>query len=405
MDAMTVQTVQPWSFGARRAGPPRVARTRTFAALTAVAAILVVVVVLQLDRAAGPRGSGGGEPSGAGPLALLPNADGEGAGATKPKGDAAKEGEKDGSQVEEGTTPWTPATPSTNQKEAIDETAAPWGKTEEELAAMPREEREEYHRNVKTPYVAAGDHVRLYTTHGMEFGDRMLVTAEAAYRRAHQFFGRTPKMAEGQKFHVFVVSNTDEYNELGSGWNGDEKSSAFYAFATPWMPSAMGEMPGGTKEAYEHRPDLATVTQFSQAESLTEIYVTHATVEQFARRLIGDGAADPAPRWFVDGVASYLERWQQPALFDWSRGRLGSLGGAPSLKSLLGAYAPNEQNILSGGVLIAFLKSDVCPDELRSSFQAAVDSVNDGKKVQKTFRGLEKEIVKHEEQFKEYVNP
>ncbi len=259
---------------------------------------------------------------------------------------------------------------------------------EEELSA---EEAERRFRELDSPYHTRGPHVTLYTTNGVAFGERMLVTAEAAYRRAHQLFGKAP--SDG--LHVYVTRDTEQYNVLGGRLGGDEKSSAFYAFSTPWL-GGEGEWMEGEKE---FPFDLLAVTQFSQAESLTDVYVTHATVEQFVRRLIGPDAADPAPRWFVDGVACYLGRWQKSNLAPWSRDRLLSLGGAPTLKSFLRQYTPTEANVLVAGALVRFLKGDDCPEPTREAFAAAILAVNDGRKVSKSFRRLEKELAAGDDAF------
>ncbi|MFG0318162.1 MAG: hypothetical protein ACF8XB_12885 [Planctomycetota bacterium JB042] len=259
---------------------------------------------------------------------------------------------------------------------------------EEELTAEQAELR---FQELDSPYHTRGPHVTLYTTNGVEFGERMLVTAEAAYRRAHQFFGKAPDGG----LHVYVTRGTDQYNVLGGQLGGDEKSSAFYAFSTPWL-GGEGEWMEGEKE---FPFDLLAVTQFSQAESLTDVYVTHATVEQFVRRLVGPDAADPAPRWFVDGVACYLGRWQKPNLAPWSRDRLLSLGGAPALKSFFRKYTPTEGNVLAAGAVVRFLKGDECPEAAREAFSAAIVAVNDGRRVSKSFRRLEKELAGGDDRF------
>lgn len=265
---------------------------------------------------------------------------------------------------------------------------------------------------------AEGDHVRVYTSRGTEATDRALVTAESAYRRAQQFFGKPVELAENTRMHVIVADGNEQYNTLGANLGGDEKSSGFYAFASPWFGSLKGE--GGEMgegemgevgemeemEGYDEEMqaiDLITVAQYGSADSLTDIYLTHAVVEQYVRRLAGPDAVDVAPRWFVDGVACYIGRWQKPNLFGWSRDRLNSVGGLPKTKRLFTAYTPDEKSILASGALIAFLKSDQCPKDLRSAFQSAIVAYNDGVKVSKTFRKLEKKLIARKNALKEFL--
>ena len=253
-----------------------------------------------------------------------------------------------------------------------------------------KEEAEAYYADINNPYRADGDHVYLYTNNGIDFGDRMLVAAEAGYRSAKAFFGKEPDLG-GKKLRVFVAKNTEDYNAVGNQWGGDEQSSNFYAFATPWLPEN------------EQGFDLLTVTQFNQADSLTETYVRHAVVEQYIRRLIGAQAADPAPRWFIDGVSAYISRFASQKLYGWSRDRLLQVGGVMKLKTHFRSYQPNEQYILAGGALVAWLKSGNAPEEVTKTFNEAVVAVNDGKKVSKAFRNFEKALTKAEDDFRDHA--
>lgn len=255
---------------------------------------------------------------------------------------------------------------------------------------LPKAEAEAYYADLNNPYKTEGQKVRVYTNNGIDFGEKMLVAADATYRKCQSFFGKEPEL-EDAFMHVYVVANTEDFNRLGNGWNADEQSSNFYTFFTPWLPEN------------EHGVDMATVTQYSQADSLTEIYVVHATAEQYLQRMMGQNAVDPAPRWFVNGVAAYVSRFQNPKYFGWSRDRLLSLGGMLKLKTFFGGYQPHENYILGGGLLVSFLKSPDCPEELQKLFNETVIAFNEGKKVQKAFRKLEKEMIKQEDAFREFA--
>jgi hypothetical protein len=256
---------------------------------------------------------------------------------------------------------------------------------------VPKKEAEAFYADLQSPYLAEGDNVKLFTNNGIEFGDRMQVTAEATFRAAKDFFGEAPNTEE-RKLLVYVVTNTEDYNQLGNIWNADEQSSNFYAFPTPWLAE--------NQQGF----DLVTVTQYHQAESLTEVYVKHAAAEQFVLRLIGQGAEVP-PRWFSGAVACYLSRFDSPKLYGWSRERLIATGGMLKLKSFFSGYTPDENHILSGGILVAFLKSPDCPEGLKQAFGEAIEAVNKGgKQTIKAFRNLEKELIKEEEAFREFAD-
>ena len=192
-------------------------------------------------------------------------------------------------------------------------------------------------------------------------------------------FDRKPLDLEAdQRLQLVVADNTEQYNRFSRKLGGDEKSSSFCAFSSAWMPA--------------------------QAESLTAIYITHATVEQYIHLLVGPEPTDLPPRWFTDGVACYIGRWQKPNLFGWSRDRLKSVGGLPQLKRLANGYQPNEQHILTSGMVVSFLKSDSCPENLRNLFQQSVVALNDGRKVSKTLRKLEKSLIKNEKLVRKFAD-
>lgn len=264
---------------------------------------------------------------------------------------------------------------------------------------VSREEAEKHFSSLESPYRSRGGHVDLFTDVGIDFGDRMRIAAEEAYQRCYQFFGREPVLPEGERMPVFVVRNTEEYNELGAVWMGDEKSSAFYAFTTPWTTS--WEKPDLVPE-YAPPFDIASVTLFSQAESLTEVYVTHAVSEQFVRRLIGATAAESPPRWFIDAVACYLGRWKSDTLSPWSRNRWVSFGGAPLLSDYFREYSPKEPSILTGGALIRFIRSNACPASLAERFEAARYALNRGEGLGEAFGSLEEAAVAAESDFRAY---
>lgn len=249
---------------------------------------------------------------------------------------------------------------------------------------LPQAEAEAYYKDLTHPYMAEGDHVRLFTNNGagykgvIDCGDTLVVTADAAYRKATEFFGKEPAL-KGAKLNVFVVATLDDYKNLGDGWGAD-KSSSMSMFCSPWNP------PGDQKF------DMVSVTMYYQTKQNTDLYTTHATVEQFVNRLVGQASAEAPAPWFVDGVSSYIERWQNPKLFDWSRQRLRAVGWVPKLKTLFKTYTPSEQYVLASGIIVAFLKCPECPEPVAKAFADCIKAVNEGGKMQKAFKDLEKAL-------------
>ncbi len=258
---------------------------------------------------------------------------------------------------------------------------------------VPKAEAEKYYADPAHPYAAIGEHVVLRTTKGIEFGEKSLVTAEGVYRRAKEFFGKEPNLANG-KLEIFVASELNQYNELGNQLNADEKSSNYHAFTSPWIAD-----PNDKK-----RMQITGVSFYFRDAKTSDIYLSHAAGELFVQHLLGPSPADTPPRWFIDGIASYFEGWADPKLFAWSRDNLRSQGDILKLKTLLQGYTPTEQQVRNAGLVIAFLKSPSCPADLSKEFSNAVAAVVDGQKISKAFRALEKSMIKAEDAFVQFAN-
>lgn len=254
---------------------------------------------------------------------------------------------------------------------------------------VPKADAEKHFASAETPYRAESDHIVLTTNRGIDFGEKMLVVAEGAYRKSKDFFGAEPP--KGKKIHVFVAAALKDYNAAGNQVNADEKSSNFYSFTSPWLPES--------KDA----PDLLSCTMYHENDWITERYTRDAVAEQFVYRLIGKDAADIPPRWFIDGVACYVDRWSTDEDFKWSRKYLRGKGALAKLKSFLGNYQANEQSILQTGLLIAFVKSPKCPPEVQTAFTDAIGMIGGKGKVGKAFRKLEKELINAETAFLDYA--
>jgi hypothetical protein len=256
---------------------------------------------------------------------------------------------------------------------------------------MPKAEAEKFYSNLDTPYRVMGEHVMLITNKGIDLGDRVSVAAEAAYRDAAAFFGAEPEMG-GRLMPVYVTATLEELNQLATVANVDEKSGdgGYSAWSTPWLAN------------HSENFDMFSATMYYQ-DVVTDIYARHAVVDQFVRRLSKKDASELPPRWFVDGVASYLERWKTPANFKWSRERLKMLGALGALKTLLGSYQVKEPSILQMGALMAFTQSAACPEDVKTKLAAAKEALVKGGKVGKAFKDLENALIESEEAFFDFV--
>ncbi len=258
---------------------------------------------------------------------------------------------------------------------------------------VPKADAEKYYADPTHPYESTGEHVIVRTTKGIDFGDKWVITAEGVYRRAKEFFGKEPNANTG-KLEIFVASDLNQYNEIGNQLNADEKSSNYHAYTSPWLADPVDKK----------KMHMTGVSQYFRDPKTSDIYLCHAAGELYVQHLLGPNAADAPPRWFIDGMASYFELWQDPKLFPWSRDNLRSMGDILKLKTLIQGYTPTEQQVRCAGLLIAFMKSPDCPADLSKEFGNAVTAVADGQKISKAFRTLEKALLKSEDAFVQFAN-
>lgn len=258
---------------------------------------------------------------------------------------------------------------------------------------LPKEEADKHYANLATPYFAEGEFTTVATNKGVDYGEKIIVDVDAAYRDCVAFFGAAP--TGGRKPTVYVAATMEQMNELANQLNVDEKSSTYYAWCSTWIPSH----PLGF--------DILAATYYyrnKDNKDMTGFFARHALAEQFIERMVGQDATDIPPSWFVDGFACYIERWNSAAYFNWSRDVLRQRGALPSLKVFLGSYNVNDQNILIGGLVVSFLRSDKAPAELKAAWDEAVSALKSKGKIGKAFKKLEKALIAAEDVFIEYAD-
>jgi hypothetical protein len=255
---------------------------------------------------------------------------------------------------------------------------------------MPKAEAEKHYSDINTPYRTDGDHVALYTNKGIDLGERVLVETESAYRDCAAFFG-TELTLSGARMPIFVTATLDDMNTMANAMGVDEKSSVYHAWCSPWLPAN----PQGF--------DIVSTTMYYRDKAgkdvLTDIFARHALAEQYVERMVGKDATDIPPSWFIDGFACYIERWNTPRYFDWSRDVLRQKGALPSLKVFLGSYTITEPSILTGGLVVAFLRSEKAPEEVKTAWNESLEALRTKGKIGKAFKKLEKALIAAEEAF------
>ncbi len=259
---------------------------------------------------------------------------------------------------------------------------------------LPKADAEKFYANISTPYRAEGEHVMILTDKGIDLGERVLIEAERAYRDCAGFVGGEPQL-HGKLMPVYITANVEESNQLANSLGGDVKTSNYYAWCTPWLP----QNPDGF--------DMVSVSMYyrdkQNKDVLTDIFARHALAEQYVQRLVGKDATDVPPAWFVDGFACYIERWNNPKYFNWSRDVLRQKGALTGLKVFVGSYTVSEQSILQAGLVVAYLKSDKVKPEVKTAFDDVLTALKNKGKIGKAFKKLEKALIAAEDTFNDFA--
>lgn len=258
---------------------------------------------------------------------------------------------------------------------------------------LPKEEADKHYANLQTPYIAEGEFTIVATNKGVDYGEKIIVDVDGAYRDCTAFFGASPELGT-KKAAVFVAATLEEMNQIANELNVDEKSSTYYAWCSTWLT------------AHPLGFDILAATYYyknKDNKDMTGFFARHAIAEQFVERMVGRDATDVPPSWFVDGFACYIERWISSDYFNWSRDALRQRGALSSLKVFLGSYSVTDQNILNGGLVVSFLRSDKAPPEVKTCFDEALTAIKSKGKIGKAFKKLEKALIAAEESFLDYA--
>jgi hypothetical protein len=258
---------------------------------------------------------------------------------------------------------------------------------------LPKAEADKHYANLDTPYVAEGEFTAVATNKGVDYGEKIIVDVDAAYRDCVAFFGTAPQVGL-RKPTVYVAATLEDMNELANRLNVDEKSSTYYSWCSPWIQDhPLGVEILGATYYYRNKDN----------KDMTGFFARHALAEQFVERMVGRDATDVPPSWFVDGFACFIERWNSPAYFDWSRGALRQMGALPSLKVFFGSYNVSDQNIMIGGLVVSFVRSEKAPPEVKAAWDEVLNALKTKGKIGKSFKKLEKAAIAAEDAFLEYA--
>jgi len=148
------------------------------------------------------------------------------------------------------------------------------------------------------------EHIRFLTNVESEEAAQWGAVAEAAYARLRDLF-RTDTTT--LPLVLYGYATNEGYNRF-AGIFGDDHSAIYGAYFA-------------SREASQ--PAVATL----ESKDWAPLHVSHAVGHLFVRGIVGPARAGALPPWFEEGIASYVERFQDPARRTWSIDSLARQGG------------------------------------------------------------------------------
>ena len=264
---------------------------------------------------------------------------------------------------------------------------------------LTKEEANVAHANVENPWIVDSDYALLTTTCDYDFAKDALWHADAAVQRVYSILGvELPETLP--KVNLMMVTGIDDYNNI-AGMVGDDHdalmSSNYPCFSTvnPENNSVVGVI------HYTELPNAAKADN----DRYTCYLVRHAAAEVAARSLtMAEG--ESIPRWFVTGIATYLERYFDPASGDfkalggWSAAALQKDGGLMKLSQFFDSFNISRQSVLQSGLLVAYLQhGQGLPESITEQWAKVREILNteDQKGLTKEFMKLESAFAKDSE--------
>lgn len=177
------------------------------------------------------------------------------------------------------------------------------------------EEADKYHSNEETPWIIPKGHFA-FTSNISRAQIMMLSTyAETSYNALKDLLGAEPKGRLGMRIFNNVESANGYAQEYVKGERESHHSSVWLAY--------IGD---GEKE----RPGVI-LFDGEPGKGFAHIYMGHAAAHKFIDATFPD--PDTIPEWFVEGLATYCERYLDGSLRQWALQMLIKRGGIDKLST------------------------------------------------------------------------
>jgi hypothetical protein len=245
------------------------------------------------------------------------------------------------------------------------------------------------HADWEDPWVLHSEHIKIRTNLDYDYAQQLLAEGESTYNLVKSLVKTEPKLNDSPLI-MYVVSTIEEYNNIGDAI-GDEKSSNYPVF---YVEESMDD--GPISVSYSTGRNEAALR-------FTKGLVRHMIAECYLRRLDEKGEI---PLWFIKGHAAKLERFWHPQYISWSLKSMRSVGGFIKTTQFFDAFNFTEQEIYMGGLVCAYLDSDLnkeIPTKVKEFLTNSITAIGKKKKISNAFAELEKALIKDEKGIRAFM--
>jgi len=301
-------------------------------------------------------------------------------------------------RIEQGLVPYKGQWIKAEDKKKIDEGFFPFEmdpETGDVGKWLSQEEADKVHAELGKHWNLESKFCNFQSTCNYKFINQAMNDADKAVEHAYSMVGRSmPK--DFPRLDLMLVSKLEDYNNIGNiAQENDDAlmSSCWGSFAAP-NPET-GRNVGVTMYSVLDPNNSAT------NDNVSRYLVRHAASEVALRSMKWD---EDVPRWFVTGIATYIERYWDPwhanawkTLGGWSAGNLQGAGGLIKLSQFFEPFNVSRQSVLQSGLLISYLVhgQDMPPSVSKAWGEVqTLMGAEDQKGLNKAFIKLESALAK-----------
>jgi hypothetical protein len=187
-------------------------------------------------------------------------------------------------------------------------------------------EANEYHYKEEQPWEIPTKHFIVAAPIARAQAVELAKHAESTWDLMARVLGGEPKLEPRKKFKIRIFGNVDAGNEFAAQAQGEvaHHTTVFAGYVADWEP----DKPAVALFDGEKGTDKYGFSRF---------HVAHAVAHKFMEESIPE--IDKAPQWFIEGLASYADRYSIPQYRDWAIQQLVRRGGVPKLNNFAKKFA------------------------------------------------------------------